>query len=154
MRAQSMTRLRRAAAADDLARTENTSGHLHREMADATAARDADRVPRENSCLRAFLSRRVWNGIFAAGDRPAKRDPKTMSPRRDRKLETTRSENGQKNGLPACRLEGGGFGSSACKATDWEARRRRVNIERCLESAGSYTARSASPPTADSVSPN
>jgi len=29
-----------------------------------------------------------------------------------------------------------------------------VNIERCLESAGSYTAQSASPPTADSVSPN
>src|SRR6516225_9740965 len=32
---------------------------------------------------------RVWNGIFAAGDWPAKRGPKTTSPRGDRKSETT-----------------------------------------------------------------
>src|SRR5215472_12908446 len=35
---------------------------------------------------------RVWNGIFAAGDRRLKRDLKSMSPRRDRKLETTTRE--------------------------------------------------------------
>jgi hypothetical protein len=32
---------------------------------------------------------RVWNGIFAARDRRAKRDLMTMSPRRDRESETT-----------------------------------------------------------------
>jgi hypothetical protein len=35
---------------------------------------------------------RVWNGIFAAGDWPAKRGPKTASPRGDRKSETPRAE--------------------------------------------------------------
>jgi len=35
---------------------------------------------------------RVWNGIFAAGDWRAKRGLKTMSPRRDRKSETTTRE--------------------------------------------------------------
>jgi hypothetical protein len=35
---------------------------------------------------------RVWNGIFAAGDWRAKRGLKTMSPRRDRKSETTSRE--------------------------------------------------------------
>ena len=40
-----------------------------------------------------FLRRRVWNGIFAAGDWRAKRDPKTMSLRRGRKSETTTREN-------------------------------------------------------------
>ena len=34
----------------------------------------------------------VWNGIFAAGDWRAKRGLKTMSPRRDRKSETTTRE--------------------------------------------------------------
>jgi len=32
---------------------------------------------------------RVWNGIFAARDRRAKRNLMTMSPRRDRESETT-----------------------------------------------------------------
>src|SRR6516164_4852491 len=32
---------------------------------------------------------RVWNGIVAAGDWPAKKGPKTTSPRGDRKSETT-----------------------------------------------------------------
>ena len=40
----------------------------------------------------ASLPNRVWNGIFAAGDRRLKRDLKSMSPRRDRKLETTTRE--------------------------------------------------------------
>jgi hypothetical protein len=40
-----------------------------------------------------FLPRRVWNGIFAAGDGRAKRDLKTLSLRRDRKSETTKREN-------------------------------------------------------------
>ena len=40
-----------------------------------------------------FLPCRVWNGIFAAGDWRAKRDPKTMSLRRGRKSETTTREN-------------------------------------------------------------
>jgi|SRR6516164_4021847 len=35
---------------------------------------------------------RVWNGIFAPGDWPAKRGLKTMSSRRDRKAETTTRE--------------------------------------------------------------
>src|SRR6516162_10185083 len=38
------------------------------------------------------LPRRVWNGIFAARYRRAKRDLKAMSPRRDRKSETTTRE--------------------------------------------------------------
>jgi hypothetical protein len=38
------------------------------------------------------LPYRVWNEIFAAGDRRLKRDLKSMSPRRDRKLETTTRE--------------------------------------------------------------
>src|SRR4029077_15881813 len=37
-----------------------------------------------------FLARRVWNGIFVAEDRRAKRDLMTMSPCRDRKSETPR----------------------------------------------------------------
>jgi hypothetical protein len=35
---------------------------------------------------------KAWNGIFAAGDWRAKRGPKTTSPRRDRKSETTTRE--------------------------------------------------------------
>jgi hypothetical protein len=35
---------------------------------------------------------RVWNGIFAAGDRRPESDLKTISPNRDRKSETTTRE--------------------------------------------------------------
>jgi len=35
---------------------------------------------------------RVWNGMFAAGDWRAQRGLKTISPRRDRKSETTTRE--------------------------------------------------------------
>jgi hypothetical protein len=43
--------------------------------------------------LRSACPIRVWNGIFAAGDRRLKRDLKSMSPRRDRKSETTTRQN-------------------------------------------------------------
>jgi hypothetical protein len=39
-----------------------------------------------------FLARRVWNGIFVAGDRRGKRDLITMSPFSDRTSETTTCE--------------------------------------------------------------
>ena len=42
--------------------------------------------------LRSACPIRVWNGIFVAGDRRAKRDLKTISLRRDRKSETTTRE--------------------------------------------------------------
>ena len=42
--------------------------------------------------LRSACPIRVWNGIFAARDWRAKRGLKTMSPRRDRKSETTTRE--------------------------------------------------------------
>ena len=42
--------------------------------------------------LRSACPIRVWNGIFAAGDWRAKRGLKAMSPRRDRKSETTTCE--------------------------------------------------------------
>ena len=47
---------------------------------------------------------RVWNGIFAAGDRRAKRDLKTMSLRRDRKSETTAREKWPQDGISASQL--------------------------------------------------
>jgi hypothetical protein len=56
-----------------------------------------------------FLRRRVWNGIFAAGDWRTKRGLKAMSPRRDRKSETNAHGNGRKNGLSACELSVAGF---------------------------------------------
>jgi len=57
----------------------------------ALARRLADRLhPRPTE--RALTPRRVWNGIFVAGDRRAKRDLMTMSPCRDRKSETTTRE--------------------------------------------------------------
>ena len=56
---------------------------------------------------------RVWNGIFAAGDWRAKRGLKTMSPRRDRKSETTTREKWpQKRTLPQC-IEHGTNGHSS-----------------------------------------
>ena len=58
-------------------------------------ARSVALTPRANS-FRALLQRRVWNGIFAAGDRRAKRDLKTIFPRRDRKSETTSARNAPK----------------------------------------------------------
>jgi ParB-like chromosome segregation protein Spo0J len=49
-------------------------------------------LPLRANSTRTFLPRRVWNGIFAAGDWRAKRDLETISPRRDRKSETTTRE--------------------------------------------------------------
>ena len=60
--------------------------------------------------LRSACSIRVWNGIFAAGDWRAKRGLKTMSPRRDRKSETTTREKWAQKGLSANELSVAGFG--------------------------------------------
>src|SRR6516164_3571975 len=53
---------------------------------------------------------RVWNGIFATGDWHAKRGLKAMSPRRDRKSETTTPEKWPQNGFSAGELSVAGFG--------------------------------------------
>ena len=53
---------------------------------------------------------RVWNGIFAAGDRRTKTGLKAMSPCRDRKSETPHARNGRKNGFSASELSVAGFG--------------------------------------------
>src|SRR6516164_8006531 len=60
--------------------------------------------------LRSACPIRVWNGIFAARDWRAKRGLKTMSPRRDRKSETTTREKWPQKGLSANELSVAGFG--------------------------------------------
>jgi hypothetical protein len=67
------------------------------------------------------LPRRVWNGIFGAGDWRAKRDVNTMSPHRDQKSETTTREKWRKKGFSASELSVAGFaglGGGGCSPSE------------------------------------
>ena len=72
---------------------------------DGLQIRDRSALGGANPSL-TFLPRRVWNGIFDAGDRRAKKGPKTISPRRDRKSETTTHEKSAHNILKFFDLAG------------------------------------------------
>jgi hypothetical protein len=66
-----------------------------------------------------FLPRRVWNGIFAVGER----DLKTLSLRRDRKSETTNARIGRKSGHSTSERSIAGFGrlrGGRTRARTWD----------------------------------